>query len=249
MSGLGRFESGAIPVHKGTLGRHAAGIFSVSTNPDEDQAFLTQDDNAFLTKAEILKWEEGRTFSTDWAATHFFNWAVLLKDLRQQPVQILEIGSWEGRSALFFLNYLPRSRIICIDPFEGNAEHQSNPYFAELALKSEARFDSNLAAFKDRAEKIKGSSTDILPGLAIGRRRFDLAYIDGSHRAVDVYRDAALTWPLMAASGIVVFDDYEWPMAESDEESPKPGIDAFLAAHAGQYRELVRDYQIAIQKI
>jgi len=221
----------------------------VSTNPDEDRAFLTQDDNAFLTKAEILKWEEGRTFSTDWAANHFFNWAVLLKDLRQKPVQILEIGSWEGRSALFFLNYLALSRIICIDPFEGNLEHQINPYFADLARKSEARLDSNLAAFSDRVEKIKGSSADILPQLGITGRKVDLAYIDGSHIAADVYRDAVLTWPLMVPGGMVVFDDYEWSMVEADVESPKLGINAFLAAHAGQYRELHRGYQLAIQKL
>jgi predicted O-methyltransferase YrrM len=221
----------------------------VSTNPFEDRAFLTQDDNAFLTKAEILKWEEGRTFSTDWAATHFFDWAVLLKELRPKPLRILEIGSWEGRSALFFLNYLPQSHIVCIDPFEGNAEHHVNPYFADLALKSEAQFDRNLAAHKDRVEKIKGSSTEILPGLAIAGRRFDLAYIDGSHKAADVYRDAALTWTLMAPGGIVVFDDYEWSTSDVDAEPPKPGIDAFLAAHTGQYRELARGYQIAIQKV
>jgi predicted O-methyltransferase YrrM len=221
----------------------------VSTNPLEDRAFLTQDDNAFLTKAEILKWEQGLTFHTDWAASHFFDWSVLLKDLRSKPVRILEIGSWEGRSALFFLNYLPQSRIVCIDPFEGNAEHHANPYFADLARKSEAQFDLNLAAFSDRVEKIKGSSTDILPKLGIAGRRFDLAYVDGSHRAADVYHDGVLTWPLMAGGGIVVFDDYEWTMAETDEESPMLGIDAFLAAHTGQYRELVRAYQLVIQKV
>ncbi len=220
----------------------------MSTNPHEDLAFLTLDENPFLTKSQILKWEEGRTFSTDWAANHFFNWAVLLKDLRNKPVQILEIGSWEGRSALFFLNYLPLSRIICIDPFEGNVEHQINPYFADLARKSEAQFDRNLAAFNDRVEKIKGSSAEILPQLGVAGRRIDLAYIDGSHMAADVYRDAVLTWPVVTSGGVVVFDDYEWSMADTDEESPKLGINAFLAAHAGQYRELHRDYQIAIQK-
>lgn len=221
----------------------------VSTNPHEDRAFLAQDDNAFLTKAEILKWEAGRTFNTDWAANHFFSWAVLLKDLRCKPARILEIGSWEGRSALFFLNYLPQSRIVCIDPFEGSAEHHIDPYFAELARNSEAQFDRNLAAFGGRVEKMKGSSTEVLPSLGVAGSRFDLAYIDGSHRAADVYRDAVLTWPLMAGGGIVVFDDYEWSILDTDEEAPKPGIDAFLAAHQGQYRELVRDYQIAIRKV
>jgi predicted O-methyltransferase YrrM len=221
----------------------------VSANPHEDRAFLTQDENAFLSKAEILKWEEGLTFHTDWAANHFFNWALLLKDLRQKPVRILEIGSWEGRSALFFLNYLPMSRIVCIDPFEGNVEHHTDPYFADLARKSEAQLDLNLAAFQERVEKIKGSSAEILPKLGTTGRRSDLAYIDGSHIAADVYRDAALTWPMMAGGGIVVFDDYEWSMLDTDEESPKLGVNAFLAAIAGQYRELHRAYQLAIQKV
>ena len=142
--------------------------FPLSTNPHEDRAFLTQDDNAFLTKAEILKWEEGRTFHTDWAANHFFNWAILLKDLRQKPVRILEIGSWEGRSALFFLNYLPLSRIVCIDPFEGNVEHHIDPYFADLARKSEAQLDaisrrSRIASRRSRAARPTSCPISALP--------------------------------------------------------------------------------------
>ena len=114
----------------------------MSTNPDEDQTWLSQPDTAFLTKARITDWETDKTFSTDWAGNHFFYWAQLLDRLRDEPIRILEIGSWEGRSALFFLNYLPKSRIVCIDPFEGNAEHQREPYFRDLALKSEAQFGS-----------------------------------------------------------------------------------------------------------
>ena len=105
----------------------------MSTNPDEDIVYLEKPDTAFLTKARITEWEAGKTFSTDWAAAHFFAWAELLHPLPDKPLRILEIGSWEGRSALFFLNYLPRSRITCIDPFGGNVEHHINPYFAALA--------------------------------------------------------------------------------------------------------------------
>ena len=221
----------------------------MSTNPAEDRTWLSQPDTAFLTKARITDWESDKTFSTDWAGNHFFYWAELLDGLREKPVRILEIGSWEGRSALFFLNYLPKSRIVCIDPFEGNMEHQLDPYFRELALKSEAQFDHNLAGFAGRVEKIKGSSTTVLPELGVAERRFDLAYIDGSHMAADAYSDATLTWPMMEPGGIVIFDDYEWPLMGSDLERPKLGIDAFLAAISGQYRELHRDYQVAIAKL
>ena len=220
----------------------------MSTNADEDRVYLEKADTAFLTKAEITSWEAGKTFSTDWAAAHFFTWAELLHPLRQKPVRILEIGSWEGRSALFFLNYLPLSRIVCVDTFGGNVEHLQDPYFAELAPKAEGQFDRNLAAFPDRLEKIKGSSTTVLPSLGIAGRRFDLAYIDGSHMAADAYSDAVLTWSMMEPGGLVIFDDYEWDLMNDELERPRLGIDAFLAAFRGCYREVLRSYQIVIAK-
>jgi Methyltransferase domain len=222
------------------------GLDSVSTNPHEDRIYLNEPDTAFLTKAEITSWEAGKTFSTDWAAGHYFQWAELLHPLRQRQLRILEIGSWEGRSALFFLNYLPRSCIVCIDTFRGNAEHRRNAYFARLAPKSEGQFERNLAEFMERIEKIKGTSASVLPKLGVAQRRFDLAYIDASHRAADVYRDAALTWPMMEQGGIVIFDDYEWENKAGGQ--PKLGIDAFLATHSGQYQELHRGFQLVIAK-
>jgi predicted O-methyltransferase YrrM len=222
----------------------------VSTNPDEDRTYLSQPDTAFLSKARITDWETDKTFSTDWAGNHFFLWAELLHPLREKPARILEIGSWEGRSALFFLNYLPLSCIVCIDPFEGNVEHRLDPDFQPLVPKAEAQFDFNLAAFADRVEKIKGSSTIVLPTLGITGRRFDLAYIDGSHMAADVYSDAVLTWPMMEPGGIVIFDDYEWEWDMGNgRQRPRLGIDSFLAAFRGQYRELHRAYQIVIAKL
>jgi predicted O-methyltransferase YrrM len=221
----------------------------VSTNPDEDRTYLSQPDTAFLSKARITGWETNKTFSTDWAGNHFFLWAELLHPLREKPVRILEIGSWEGRSALFFLNYLPLSSIVCVDTFEGNVEHHLDPHFQRLVPRAEAQFDFNLAAYADRVEKIKGSSTMILPTFGLSGRRFELAYVDGSHMAADVYSDAVLTWPMMESGGIVIFDDYEWDLMRNGRERPSLGIDAFLAAFRGQYRELHRAYQLVIAKL
>ena len=67
--------------------------------------------------------------------------------------------------------------------------------------------------------------------------------------AADVYRDAALTWPLIEPGGWILFDDYEWDGMEELLQRPKPGIDAFLAAVASQYREVHRAYQLVIAKL
>ena len=106
-----------------------------------------------------------------------------------------------------------------------------------------------MAAFGDRVEKIKGASGEVLPRLGIAPRPFDIVYVDGSHRAADVYSDGVLAWPMVARNGVVIFDDYEFDEAADDSERPKLGIDAFLASSAGQYRLLHQAYQVAIVKL
>ena len=180
------------------------------------------------SEREIESWYADKSFSADWTTWHFANWVELLRPLRDQPVRVLEIGSWEGRSALFFLNYFSASHVVCVDTFGGNVEHARNPHFAALVPETERRFDANVAAFGARVEKIKGPSGDVLPQLGVASRRFDLVYVDGSHLAADVYGDGVLAWPMVAPSGIVIFDDYEFDEIKDESERPKLGIDAFL---------------------
>jgi predicted O-methyltransferase YrrM len=201
-----------------------------------------------LTEAEAAAWYRGKSFSFDWTSWHFPNWIKLLAPQRARALRVLEIGSWEGRSALFFLNYFPRSRLTCIDSFEGGKEHQVGVDPQSFLRQVEQRFDANTKAFARRIEKLKARSADALAQLGIANRRFDLAYIDGSHVAADVYSDAVLTWPLMARGGLVIFDDYLWKEMPDPLDRPKPGIDAFLKAIDGQYRIVLDDYQIGIVK-
>src|SRR4051794_40685706 len=106
------------------------------------------------TPQEVIDtWYVGKDFTSDWTSWHFPNWMAVLEPFRSAPARILEIGSWEGRSALFFLNYLPQSRLTCVDTFGGNVEHHRNPYFAALVPETERKFDTNLAEFTARIEK------------------------------------------------------------------------------------------------
>lgn len=202
---------------------------------------------------QAARWYDGKTFRDDWTSWHFPNWLRLLAPYRGRPSRMLEIGSWEGRSALFFLNYLPQMQLTCIDTFAGGQEHQeaaaADEQEAVLLRSLERRFDANLGAFMDRLEKIKSPSADALIALALADRRFELAYIDGGHRAREVYADCALTWPLIVSGGLVIIDDYQWSQMPDPMDNPKPGVDAFLKSIEGQYRMVHDDYQIAIAKL
>jgi predicted O-methyltransferase YrrM len=202
-----------------------------------------------LDRYRYRSWFRGKEFTTDWASGNFTLWRRALSPLREEPMRILEIGSWEGRSAIFFLNFFPRSTMVCIDTFGGNPE-ESKVYdtLAELLPGVEQRFDRNLAPFGDRVEKIKSRSGPALDALRADGRRFDLTYIDGSHWRDDVMADSRGVWELLSARGIMIWDDYGWAPAFPPEARPQPAIDEFLREHASNHRLLFKGYQVIIER-
>jgi predicted O-methyltransferase YrrM len=202
-----------------------------------------------MRDTDFSEWFAGKSFSTDWTSRFFPIWAFLLAPRRHEALEVLEIGSWEGRSAIFFLQYLKKCRITCIDTFGGSPEHALRPNWASALPHIEKRFDSNLADFGVRVEKIKSTSSRGLARLLTEERRFDLVYIDGCHHSADVQADAVSSWPMILDRGVVIFDDYEWTFFAREIDRPKLGIDTFLSAHTNQYRELHRGYQLIIEKI
>jgi predicted O-methyltransferase YrrM len=191
----------------------------------------------------------GKEFTTDWTSEHFAVWHRVLIPLRNEPIRILEIGSWEGRSATWFLNFFKRSTIVCIDTFAGNTEEQTYKKLSRELPAVESRFDRNLAQFGARIEKIKSQSALALERLKEQERRFELVYIDGSHRRDDVMVDSLGGWRLLAPGGIVIWDDYTYAMHLPPEERPQPAIDAFLAEHHGHFRLLAKTKQVIVERL
>lgn len=200
-----------------------------------------------LYRNRYRHWFKGE-YTSNWVWKNYFIWPRILAPLRGKPARILEIGSFEGRSATFFLRYLPHATIVCVDPFEETPEHFLGDWTPELA-KIEQRFDRNVAEFGKRVEKIKSRSAPALARLAAEGRKFELAYIDGSHRRDDVTADSLGVWPLIGPGSIVMWDDYEWGPDLPPEERAQPAIDEFLRAHEGQYRLLAKNYQLVIQRL
>jgi predicted O-methyltransferase YrrM len=197
---------------------------------------------------EFREWFAGKDFTTDWTSTRYQIWISIFAKRHEQMTDILEVGSWEGRSAIFFLRYFDQCTLTCIDTFSGSPRNKMDAKWTALAAQSEARFDANLAEFKPRCRKLKGTSFEWLGRLAIEQSKFDMIYIDGSHHSIDVYADAAMSWPMLSRKGVMIFDDYEWSEMPDPEDRPKPGIDAFLSANAGGFSELFRGSQIIIEK-
>jgi hypothetical protein len=190
---------------------------------------------------DLRRYFAGKDLTSVWILHNLLPLKCQLRSRRNDPLRILEIGSWEGASATFFLRFVPRSRIVCIDTFAGSAEHHQKGDYPELSL-IERRFDSNSAEFAGRVQKIKSTSRDALSALNASGSQFDVIYIDGSHQYVDVSDDTRLAWPLAAPGCLIVWDDALWP-------GVMRAIADFLEAHYNEYSiEFCGRFQFMVRK-
>jgi predicted O-methyltransferase YrrM len=193
----------------------------------------------------------GKEFSCDWTSQHVPTWNKVLGPWRSRRTHILEIGCWEGRSTLYFLKYLRRSSITCIDTFRGNLSLLPLPEHREWALQLpyvEGRFDRNVVEFGSRVEKIKDHSLSALDRLITEKRIYDVIYVDASHRRDDVMADSIRAWRLLRAGGILIWDDYGWRPKYPSSERPKDAIDAFLDEHSASHVLLEKGYQVIVRR-
>jgi predicted O-methyltransferase YrrM len=180
----------------------------------------------------------GYQFTVDYGRCFRSNGEQYLSPLRGvDNLRILEIGSAEGQSTVWFLDHLlthAGATITCIDPF--------------YPVGSEPRFDHNIriSGQGGKVRKIKGRSEMVLPTL--DGEQFDIIYIDGNHRAGHVLLDAMFCWRMLKPAGILMFDDYEWEPHRSSEERPQMAIDIFLEILGSQLTILHKGYQVIIQK-
>lgn len=183
--------------------------------------------------------DDGRpTFSNVWFTIHQDNWRRILEPLAGRPdLRYLEVGVFEGRALLWLFENVfthPSTTAVGVDlfAFEGLRE----------------RFLENLerAGLQDRVTTLTGYSNEVLRGLE--PRSFDLVYIDASHIAPDVLRDAVLSWELLKDGGYLIFDDYFYTPNFALEVRPGAAIDSFITAFRDEIRVVHREAQVVLRR-
>lgn len=173
------------------------------------------------------------TFTVDWFSGAAPHCSKTLQDVC--PTNILEIGSFEGRSAVWFLTQYPDARLICVDTFEGSEEHHQ----AGMDMSAvETRFQHNIAPFGNRVTVRKGHSSKVLYGLE--PESFDCIYVDGSHTEDDTLVDIVLAYGLLRKGGAMLIDDY----AQSAFPGVKKAADHIEHVFGGKLRCVYRGYQV-----
>lgn len=167
------------------------------------------------------------------------------EQLGGKSLDMLEIGSWEGRSTVFLTHYFPNAKITCVDTWKGSDEH-----VGDEGLKSvEERFDSNVVRFGERVRKFKGTSLQFFSGIDL-TEKYDLIYVDGSHHADDVMCDILNAFRCLKPNGIMICDDYLWDWYHNVRHNPAMAINYLLRQKKGECEVLnVTGTQITVKKL
>jgi len=184
-----------------------------------------------------------KNFTDVWFKKHlFYTIKPLLLRTSSSP-RILEIGSFEGYSACWFLEMIPNATVECVDPF--NAECALR---GELHEDYEERFDENTKEYDGRIKKIKSLSTDFFRKTQ-EVNCYDIIYIDGDHYGDQVLEDAVNAYPLLKRDGILIFDDYLCSPDKPPSERPQVAIDSFLACYEKHLEIILKDGICVVKKI
>lgn len=159
----------------------------------------------------------------------------LLGEFRGRPARFLEIGSFEGASAVWLLSNVlthPESTLVCVDNDK---------------LGCGRRLVANLAASgQDARARIHWIDSHAIRSHAPDEQ-FDFVYVDASHAAPNVLFDVVNAFLVCKPGGIVGCDDYLFDRPEAGSV-PKPAIDAFLTLMGDRVEVIHSGYQLWFRK-
>ncbi len=152
-----------------------------------------------------------------------FHLVLRMQELMDMRGDMLEIGSYHGRSTACMAAYLrPHETLVVCDAF---AQPTDDVYPDRPSPEGLQR---NLLSMHPQLD---WQQVDVRVGLSrdlqLGEAQFRFIHIDGGHSQAEALTDMQLCAAHLAPQGVMVVDDYEnayWPGVTA-------AVDAFLAAH------------------
>ena len=181
-------------------------------------------------------------YSEKWFCNNLNYLSINFKGIKNVK-NILEIGSYEGRSAIFFLKNFYDSNITCVDTWCGSDEHKSVNF--ELI---EENFDLNTSFYQSNKTLLKYKMTSN-EFFEINNKNFDLIFVDGDHSSNQVKVDLINSWNILKSGGYLILDDYMWWFYKDLKKNPSTPINNFIKENILNISKLNIWHQVIIKKI
>lgn len=206
-----------------------------------------------MLRQSVPDFDQNHFFTADWFSNTIVNWQWILERI-DRPGRMLEIGSHEGRSTVWFLeNFLASDgEIVCVDPMLNSpisAYDDSSVADHTDLIVDVFRHNTELVRAPDQIVTLyREPSMLAMSRMILDQEQFDVIYVDGCHNAEDVLADAVMAFRLLKTGGIMVFDDYLWNNVPDILDRPKLSIDAFVNLFQRRISIGAINYQMIIRK-
>jgi len=214
------------------------------------QYFMYNNNYNAIRLKKKLYFDQKYTFSSDWFSKNILVWEKFL--LKKKGISYLEIGSFEGRSAVFILELGIADKIICVDAFlepraiqNINKERKSLDY-AQGFINLKNNIHKGTTSNNCITKIIKETSDDFF---LLNTETFDLIYIDGSHYYEDVKKDFKNSLKILNKGGILICDDFLWDYYSNSRENPMLAILECYKDYKSYLTVRFVNYQIIFEKI
>ena len=195
-------------------------------------------------KKEFLNFIKSFRFTNDWFSNNIPVWiSILKKKDKNEKLKILEIGSYEGMSAIFFLKYFNNAEIDCVETFKGSDEHAKKNF--ELVKKN---FEYNLLDFKNRYNIFETTSDNFFEIKSDKEETYDIIYVDGSHESYQVSKDTENSFNKLKSKGFIIFDDFLRKYYDNISKNPFSAIINFIIKNDKKVKVIYFGYQLILQK-
>ena len=153
-------------------------------------------------------------FNEDWYSSEQINNLVnLLKNINDLSGSIIEIGCWEGKSAISIANKCYPETLNCNDTWLGNIQESivtGQEHLTETILKTRdvySIFINNMNSLTQKNYKVV--KQDCIEWLKTYNAPIKFIHIDASHEYESVFQTIQLVLPKMVNGGIICGDDFE----------------------------------------
>ena len=177
---------------------------------------------------------------------------ISLKKNFNDNLKILEIGSFQGGTAIVLLKLFEKSNLEIVDTWSDDFIEGNKDYKEIKFNKIEDDFDQNLSQYSSRIKKFKSSSEVFFKTKTEKNndqnKKYDIIYIDGSHKYEDVFVDAQNCLKFLNVNGTMIFDDFLWRQ-NAEPFNPINAINDFLNKEIGTFKVICVYHQLIIKKI
>ena len=200
--------------------------------------FIKKKIKSFKKRNQIFL--KNKRITNDYFSMHSYNFFKYLNFL-EGNFNYLEIGTYEGNSAMFVANTFPKSKVYCVDNWNKTEEYGDQNF--DIVEKN---FDYNTSSFNNIL-KFKNNSDDFFKK---NNALFEVIYIDGYHKDFQVLKDCRNAWKILKKDGLLICDDYIWNFYENIKENPCYSINKFMDEIKNENKVLeVSKSQIFIKKL